>query len=88
MARCDQADACTARIEAVKAGRFELGTEGWRWLDAIRPDREWTLCPWCGRAMPGAEEIRTRVLGPLWRIRQADGADLAPDDEWEGEDGG
>lgn len=75
---CDHADACERRIEAVKAGRFELGTNGWRWLDAITPDAEWMKCPWCDRPLPTADTVKRRVYGPLWRQRQADGAECAP----------
>lgn len=79
--RCDVPDACPRRVEAVKAGRFELGETAWRWLDATTPAEEWTTCPWCGRPLPSAAEIRFRVPTALYRQRVADGADLGDDDD-------
>ena len=77
MDRCDRDAACPFRRTSVARGDFIPNlVHGWVWRYAIRPNKPWTVCPWCGRALPSMREITERVVYGVWH------------DTYTGEEGG
>lgn len=74
---CDRPYACPHRVAAVARGDFIPNlVHGWVWRYAIRPNKPWLVCPWCGRELPSMQAITERVVYGVWH------------DTFDGENGG